>query len=129
MSPLKALAEKEPEGPFIHDVPDPDPGPGPVRTNLASGGHGAAIFVLNAIFKNTGPMLYIPIQECGERHFFLVTSARVQVKKQLLRYCRRLKEEPAGKVEEGCTVSIGTVRVRELRVRLGMKDGGERVGR
>ncbi|CAD6564009.1 MAG: hypothetical protein ASARMPRED_002639 [Alectoria sarmentosa] len=68
---LEALAKKAPDVTFIHDFP------GPVKTNFFRGGQGAAIFVLNAVFKVIGPMMtWYSDQECGERHLFLATSAR-----------------------------------------------------
>jgi hypothetical protein len=67
---LEALAKKAPDVSFIHDFP------GPVKSNLARGGQGAAIFILKAVFKVIGPLIYIPTQESGERHLFLATSAR-----------------------------------------------------
>ncbi|KAA6411177.1 MAG: Short-chain dehydrogenase reductase SDR [Lasallia pustulata] len=67
---LEALAKKAPDVSFIHDFP------GPVKTNLVRGGEGAAIYVLNVVFKVIGPLVNTPIQESGERHLFLATSAR-----------------------------------------------------
>ena len=67
---LEALAKKAPDVSFIHDFP------GPVKTNIYRGGEGAAIWVLNAVFKLLGPMINISNQESGERHLFLATSAR-----------------------------------------------------
>ena len=68
---LEALAKKAPDVTFIHNFP------GPVKSNLLRGGQGAAIFVLNIAFKAIAPMMtWYSNQECGERHLFLVTSAR-----------------------------------------------------
>lgn len=67
---LEALAKKAPDVTFIHNFP------GAVKTNLVRGGEGVAIFALKMVFKVIGPMIYIPNQECGERHLFLATSAR-----------------------------------------------------
>ncbi|KAK4977343.1 hypothetical protein LTR28_007354 [Elasticomyces elasticus] len=43
---------------------------------MARGTTGAAMFVFKAVFAVVGPLLYMPDQECGERHLFLATSAR-----------------------------------------------------
>ena len=68
---LEALAKKAPDVTFIHDFP------GPVKSNFLRGGQGAAIFVLNGVFKVLSPMMtFYSNQECGERHLFLATSAR-----------------------------------------------------
>ena len=67
---LEALAKKAPDVAFIHNFP------GAVKTNIVRGGEGAAIFILNVVFKIIGPMVNMPNQECGERHLFLATSAR-----------------------------------------------------
>lgn len=68
---LEALAKKAPNVTFIHDFP------GPVKSNFLRGGQGAAIFILNGVFKVISPMMsFYSNQECGERHLFLATSAR-----------------------------------------------------
>lgn len=68
---LEALANKAPDVTFIHNFP------GPVKSNLLRGGQGVAIFVLNIAFKAIAPMMtWYSNQECGERHLFLLTSAR-----------------------------------------------------
>ena len=67
---LEALAKQAPDVAFIHDHP------GPVKTNLVRGGEGVAIFILSVVIKILGPIVNIPIQECGDRHLFLATSAR-----------------------------------------------------
>ncbi|KAK4995203.1 hypothetical protein LTR66_004927 [Elasticomyces elasticus] len=67
---LEALAQKAPDVAFIHNFP------GVVRGGTARGTTGAAMFVFKAVFAVVGPLLYMPDQECGERHLFLATSAR-----------------------------------------------------
>lgn len=67
---LEALAKDAPGVSFIHDFP------GSVKTNLARGGEGPAIYVLKQVFKVIGPMINMPNQECGERQLFLATSAK-----------------------------------------------------
>ncbi|KAL8692799.1 MAG: hypothetical protein Q9218_002240 [Villophora microphyllina] len=67
---LEALAKDAPGVSFIHNFP------GSVKTNLARGGEGPAIYVLKQVFKVIGPMINMPNEECGERQLFLATSAR-----------------------------------------------------
>ncbi|KAL8642159.1 MAG: hypothetical protein Q9228_001119 [Teloschistes exilis] len=67
---LEALARDAPSVSFIHDFP------GSVKTNLARGGEGAAIYVLKQVFKVIGPLINMPNQECGERQLFLATSGK-----------------------------------------------------
>lgn len=68
---LEALAKKASDVTFIHNFP------GPVKTNFLRGGQGAAIYVINGLFKLVSPFMnFYSIEECGERHLFLATSAR-----------------------------------------------------
>lgn len=69
---LEALAKKAPDVTFIHDFP------GPVQSNFLRSGQGAAIAVLNGVFKVLSPVMmsFYSAEECGERHLFLATSAR-----------------------------------------------------
>lgn len=70
---LEALAKKAPDVSFIHGFP------GFVKTNLARGGQGPLIFVMAQMFKVTSlfhQSRFIPNVECGERHVFLMTSAK-----------------------------------------------------
>ncbi|KAI4224132.1 MAG: hypothetical protein L6R36_004888 [Xanthoria steineri] len=67
---LEALAKEAPEVSFIHNFP------GVVKTNLARGGEGLAVFVLKQAFKVLNPLLAMSNRECGERQTFLATSAR-----------------------------------------------------
>lgn len=67
---LEALAKKAPEVTFIHNFP------GAVKTDLAKDAKGITMSVLKAVFMIIGPFIYIPNQECGERHLFLATSAK-----------------------------------------------------
>jgi hypothetical protein len=67
---LETLAKKAPNVSFIHDYP------GAVKTNIASDAKGVIMFFMRAIFKVLGPLVYIPNEECGERHLFLATSAK-----------------------------------------------------
>ena len=68
---LEALAKKAPDVTFIHDFP------GPVKTSFLRGGQGATVAVINGLFKLVSPfMTFYSLEECGERHLFLATSAR-----------------------------------------------------
>jgi hypothetical protein len=68
---LEALAQKAPDVSFIHGFP------GFVKSNLARSGQGAIVFVIRQVSKVTGIFRYhIPNGECGERHVFLMTSAK-----------------------------------------------------
>jgi hypothetical protein len=51
---LEALATKAPDVSFIHNFP------GPVRSGIARGTEGAIMFIVKAIFKVLGPMVYMP---------------------------------------------------------------------
>ncbi|KAL2146590.1 hypothetical protein VTI28DRAFT_3089 [Corynascus sepedonium] len=59
---------------FVHAYP------GFVRTPLGrkdvSGATATALVAVNAVLGILGPLIYIPIEESGERHVFLATSAR-----------------------------------------------------
>ena len=68
---LEGLAKKAPEVTFIHNFP------GAVKTDLSKDlKKGVMTSVLKAAFMVIGPFIYIPNQECGERHLFLATSAK-----------------------------------------------------
>lgn len=67
---LEALAKKAPEVTFIHNFP------GAVKTDIAKDAKGVVMSVLKVAFMVIGPLIYIPNQECGERHVFLATSAK-----------------------------------------------------
>lgn len=67
---LEALAKQAPEVSFIHDFP------GLVKTNLARGGEGPAIYMFKQMFKVINPLLAMSNRECGERQTFFATSAR-----------------------------------------------------
>jgi hypothetical protein len=67
---LETLSKKAPEVSFIHNFP------GPVKSGIARGTSGAAMFVMKAVYAVIGPFVYIDNTEAGERHLFLATSAR-----------------------------------------------------
>jgi len=67
---LETLAKKAPEVSFVHAFP------GSVKTNLGRDAKGVLITVAKVVLTVIGPMFYIPIEEVGQRHLFLATSAR-----------------------------------------------------
>lgn len=67
---LEALARQAPEVSFIHDFP------GLVKTNLARGGEGPAVYLFKQMFKVINPLMAMSNRECGERQTFLATSAK-----------------------------------------------------
>ncbi|KAH7393481.1 hypothetical protein BKA64DRAFT_755648 [Cadophora sp. MPI-SDFR-AT-0126] len=67
---MEALARNAPEVSFIHDYP------GTVKTPLMDHDLGIISVVLRVWLFLFGWYVCIPIEECGERHLFLATSAR-----------------------------------------------------
>ena len=67
---LEALARKAPSVTFIHNFP------GAIKTNIIRGGEGFIIGALGVLFKILAPLFFMPLEECGERHLFLATSAK-----------------------------------------------------
>ncbi|CZT13236.1 uncharacterized protein RCO7_05279 [Rhynchosporium graminicola] len=67
---IEALAKMAPEVSFIHDYP------GTVRTPLIDHDLGIIGVVLRAWLFFFGWWICIPLEECGERHLFMATSAR-----------------------------------------------------
>ena len=67
---LEAIAKKAPDVTFIHGFP------GAVKTGIARDVKGAPGIILRTVFGIIGPFIYVPNQECGERHLFLATSAK-----------------------------------------------------
>lgn len=67
---LEALQKKAPKVSFIHDFPSP------VKSGIARGTSGPMRYFAAVISTTIGKFIYIPNQECGERHLFLETSAR-----------------------------------------------------
>ncbi|KAF1732504.1 Retinol dehydrogenase 11 [Beauveria bassiana] len=63
-----AFATKAPEVSFVHDYP------GPVKTGIFRGSTGMTFWLVRAILRVIGPLIYIPSEESGERHLFLATS-------------------------------------------------------
>ncbi|KAH7321817.1 hypothetical protein BKA65DRAFT_568669 [Rhexocercosporidium sp. MPI-PUGE-AT-0058] len=67
---IEALAKTAPEVSFIHDYP------GTVKTPLMDHDLGIISVILNIYIFLFGWYVCIPLEECGERHLFLATSAR-----------------------------------------------------
>ena len=67
---LEAVAKMAPEVSFIHDYP------GTVDTSLASRMPGFVGVVIRAYIYLAGRWICVPIEESGERHLYLATSAR-----------------------------------------------------
>ncbi|KAH8693292.1 hypothetical protein BGW36DRAFT_37796 [Talaromyces proteolyticus] len=71
---LEAIAKKAPDVTFIQTFP------GFVKTNYGNDVKGPMFTVLravfNAVYPLVGPLFATPIDEAGERHVFLATSAR-----------------------------------------------------
>lgn len=68
---LMALSKKAPDVSFIHNFP------GSVSTNLVRGDEGFIFVILKYYFKLAGLWAWrLPLQECGERHLYLCTSAK-----------------------------------------------------
>lgn len=70
---LETLSEQAPTVSFVHDFP------GAVVTPLfdgAPGWAGVVVWVLGAYLRLFQRWLSVPIEECGERHVFLATSAK-----------------------------------------------------
>jgi len=55
---------------FVHDFP------GAVKMGLLDDMKGVIPMILRAFFWLVGRWICIPIEECGERHLFLATSAK-----------------------------------------------------
>jgi NAD(P)-dependent dehydrogenase (short-subunit alcohol dehydrogenase family) len=67
---LERLASENPTVSFIHDFP------GPVRSGIARGTKGFVMGAMKVAFAVLGPLVYIPEEECGERHVYLATNER-----------------------------------------------------
>lgn len=67
---LEALAKEAPNVSFIHNCPPP------VKSKLFRGLGAPGKFFLKLVFMVVGPLVYVPPEECGDRHVFLMTSAR-----------------------------------------------------
>jgi len=67
---LEAIAKMAPEVSFVHDFP------GSVKGGLLRGFKGILPTIATGIFAMIGPFIYMPSEECGDRHVYFATSAR-----------------------------------------------------
>jgi hypothetical protein len=67
---LEAVARTAPDVSFVHNFP------GAVKTALFSRMEGVRGVVMRTYFGLIGRWIFVPIEECGERHLYLATSAR-----------------------------------------------------
>jgi hypothetical protein len=67
---LEAIAKMAPEVSFVHDFP------GAVKTNIGRGMNGILLIGMKIIFGIIGRWVFIPPEECGDRHLYFATSAR-----------------------------------------------------
>lgn len=67
---LEAHHKTAAEVSFVHNFP------GAVESGIARGSIGPLMRVLKTIFAMLGPLVHIPLEEAGDRHLFLCTSAR-----------------------------------------------------
>lgn len=67
---LESVAKTAPDVSFIHDYP------GTVRTALAGRMEGIFGILMRLYSLIAGYWVCVPIEECGERHLYLATSAR-----------------------------------------------------
>ncbi|KAK5134188.1 hypothetical protein LTR08_006848 [Meristemomyces frigidus] len=66
---LEHLATEAPEVSFLHSFP------GPVRSGIARSNDVISVF-FRVLFGIIGTLVYMPDEECGERHLLMATSAR-----------------------------------------------------
>lgn len=59
-----------PEVSYVHNFP------GAVESGIARGSIGWIMRFLKTVFAILGPLVHIPLEEAGQRHLFLCTSAR-----------------------------------------------------
>lgn len=67
---LEGHHKDNPSVSFVHNFP------GLVKSGITRGTAGALLTAVKAIFRVLGSLLYMPIEEAGDRHLFLATSAR-----------------------------------------------------
>ncbi|EQB46613.1 hypothetical protein CGLO_14332 [Colletotrichum gloeosporioides Cg-14] len=67
---LEAFQKTAPEVSFVHNFP------GAVESGITRGSIGPLMRTLKTIFGVLGSLVHIPLEEAGERHLFLCTSAR-----------------------------------------------------
>lgn len=67
---LEGHHNNNPNVSFIHNFP------GVIKSGITRGTAGALLTAVKAIFRVVGSLLYMPLEEAGDRHLFLATSAR-----------------------------------------------------
>jgi len=67
---LEGHHKDNPNVSFVHNFP------GVIKSGITRGTAGALLTAAKAIFRLFGPLLYMRIEEAGDRHLFLATSAR-----------------------------------------------------
>lgn len=67
---LEHIAQRAPEVSFVHDYP------GPVKSGFGRETNSILMRIAITAFNLTGPLVYIPSRESGERHLFFATSSR-----------------------------------------------------
>lgn len=90
---LEAVARSAPDVAFVHS------GPGTVRTKLLTRMQGLPGMLNWAYITLLGRWVCVPIEECGERHMYLATSAR---------YPAATGDAPAVSLGSGVEVVQGT---------------------
>lgn len=70
---MEHFAKMYPTVSFIHDFP------GPVKSGIGRG-PGWTLFLMRTVGAIMGPLVYIPLEESGQRHLYLCTSARYPAK-------------------------------------------------
>lgn len=90
---LEGLAKQAPDVSFIHGFP------GAVKSNIARDLKGLPYLMITGVYKVIGRWVNVPVEECGERHLFLATSAK---------YASRRGEADGLALGEGVSVVRGT---------------------
>ena len=90
---LEIMARTAPNISFVHDFP------GSVNTALFKRTPGVIMVIMRTFFGLFGRWLCVPIEECGERHLYLATSARYPPKSGMC---------PAVPLNDGIDVAQGT---------------------
>lgn len=96
---LGAVATTAPDVSFVHNFP------GAVKTALFSRMEGVRGVVMRTYFGLIGRWICVPIEECGERHLYLATSARYP---PLSGECSAVPAGHGVEVAEGTTGKVGS---------------------
>ena len=91
---LEAHQKSAPEVSFVHNFP------GAVESGIARGEIGWLMRFLKTVWAVLGPLVHIPLEQAGDRHLFLCTSAR---------FAATSENEAAGvPLADGLAVARGT---------------------